>query len=495
MQAVKTKKKAKKKRQIILIVVTSFLLLLGIIYLMVSFYFNAHFFYKTEINGLKVGGMTESEAVEKIGKDVGEYLLTIYDRDGKKYHLTGGDIGCEYVPDGSIEKALEDQSPINWMVAAINGNIIDVDTPMTYDKKMMEKAVANLECFDKENIINPEDADIVFSEDGYEIIPEVLGNKLIKKRVVKLVAAAVTEGAGQLTLTDKEYVKPKVLSDGKKITAIAKNLDSYLNSEVKYEIKGHEEAFGRDDIIDMMTVDENFNVTLNEQVVVDYVQQLATKYNTYADIRSFKTNAGDTVEIGGGDYGWVINKAKETEQLLENVKSGKSITREPIYEQTTTVERDQDIGNTYVEIDYTAQHLWYYKDGQVVLDTPIVSGNISANNGSPDGIFKIAYKESPSVLVGEDYESDVEVFMPFAYNVGIHDASWRTEFGGNTYKTSGSHGCINAPAQKAKELYGMLAIGTPVVAYYREKVVLTAENCRISNAFSYVGPDEERTEE
>ena len=33
-----------------------------------------------------------------------------------------------------------------------------------------------------------------------------------------------------------------------------------------------------------------------------------------------------------------------------------------------------DIGNTYVEIDYTSQHLWYYKDGSLVTDTGIVSG-------------------------------------------------------------------------------------------------------------------------
>ena len=36
-----------------------------------------------------------------------------------------------------------------------------------------------------------------------------------------------------------------------------------------------------------------------------YVQQLASKYNTFGRKRSFKTSSGDTIEIGGGDYGWV----------------------------------------------------------------------------------------------------------------------------------------------------------------------------------------------
>ena len=50
----------------------------------------------------------------------------------------------------------------------------------------------------------------------------------------------------------------------------------------------------------------------------------------------------------------------------------------------------------------------------LVTDTGIVSGNISRGNGSPDGIFKIAYKQKDATLVGENYASDVRYFMPFA---------------------------------------------------------------------------------
>lgn len=165
--------------------------------------------------------------------------------------------------------------------------------------------------------------------------------------------------------------------------------------------------------------------------------------------------------------------------------------REPEYSQRAQVEGFEDIGKTYLEIDYTKQHMWYYEDGQMILESDIVSGNIATGNGSPDGIFKIVYKQSPAVLKGEDYESNVDFFMPFAYNVGVHDASWRTEFGGEFYKTTGSHGCINAPREVAETLYQRMKVDTPVVAYYREPVELTAENCKISNAYSYVEPPEE----
>ncbi len=100
------------------------------------------------------------------------------------------------------------------------------------------------------------------------------------------------------------------------------------------------------------------------------------------------------------------------------------------------------------------------------------------------------------MLKGETYESNVTYFMPFAYNVGIHDASWRNgRFGGSIYKTSGSHGCINVPEEIAEKLYKTVEKDTPVVAYYREPVKLTAENTKIANSYSYYDEEKEKAKE
>ena len=240
----------------------------------------------------------------------------------------------------------------------------------------------------------------------------------------------------------------------------------------------------------MISISDDGNVTLLEDKVKDFVQQMAYKYNTYGDARNFATSSGDVISVAGGDYGWVINKKKEAEQIIADLSNGVPVEREPIYEQTAKKSGADDIGNTYIEIDYTKQHMWYYKDGQMILESDIVSGNINAANGSVDGIYKIVYKEKDAKLVGENYASDVKYFMPFAYNIGIHDASWRSSFGGEIYKSSGSHGCINAPFETAKALYEMVEVGTPVVAYYREPVVLTNNAAKQSNAFSYQAPPE-----
>lgn len=491
MRRTSRNRKQQRKRRLIILLSIGLVLLLALIYLLISLYFKNHFYFHTEINGLKVGRMTAEEAKDKIAADVGDYLLTVYDRDGEKYHIMGKEIDNHYLPDGSLEKALSEQNMFHWIPSLFQENRIDVDTPMTFDAQKLKETVAALPCFAEENVTKPVDAVLKRGENGYEIVPEVLGNELILEKVVEAVEAAVTEGEGTVTLTDDAYRKPEIFSDNETLVKAKKQIDDVIAAEVSYQISDYDEKLSSEEIFKMLSVDENYHCSLDEKQLTDFVQRLASKYNTYADEREFATSSGDKVKIGGGDYGWIINKEKEAATLRENVLSGKAVKREPEYSQRAKVEGFEDIGNTYVEIDYTKQHMWYYEEGQLVLECDIVSGNIATGNGSPDGVFKIVYKQSPAVLKGEDYESNVTYFMPFAYNVGIHDASWRTQFGGEFYKTTGSHGCINAPGEVAEMLYGRIQVDTPVIAYYREPVELTAENCKIANAYSYVEPPEE----
>ena len=351
-----------------------------------------------------------------------------------------------------------------------------------------------MDCFQEENITEPESARVELGDDGYYIEPEKPGTHMILENVLAKVKEAVSAGEPSIELTDEDYVSPEYTSESDEIKGLMERINSYENAEITYEIKDYEEKLDKEKIRDFLQV-EGFSVTLDEEKITAYVQALASKYNTYADVRTFQTSSGDKVEIGGGDYGWIVNKEKEAEQIKADLDAGKPVSRELCYAQRPFVEGKDDIGNTYVEIDYTKQHLWYYENGELVVESDVVTGNISRNNGSPDGVFKIVYKDSPAVLKGEDYESDVTYFMPFAYNVGLHDASWRNgQFGGDIYKTSGSHGCINLPFEVADKIYKSIKVGTPVIAFYREKVELTAENAKISNAYSYVDPDKQDAE-
>ena len=127
-----------------------------------------------------------------------------------------------------------------------------------------------------------------------------------------------------------------------------------------------------------------------------------------------------------------------------------------------------DFGDSYVEINLTAQHLFLYKKGKLVIESDFVSGNVSKGNATPTGAYGITYTEKNATLRGENYETPVTYWMPFAGNVGMHDAYWRSAFGGSIYKTAGSHGCINLPPSVAKVVFENVSKNYPVLVYELE---------------------------
>lgn len=483
----------REQRQRLWIAGIGILVALLALYAAIAFFYRNHYMPKTCMNGISIGNLNLEKAEKKISREISCYTLTITDRDGKTYKILGPDFDYSFQSKGEADSLLKEQGSFGWITKIAKDKEYQLSVSITYDKDKLQQLMDNLDCFDAEQIVKPENAVLAETDDGYEIVPQVMGNELKQDEVKAKILDAVAKGETELTFTDEDYENPTVYEDDADLTEELNTINGYLSTTIYYDVGDDGEVLDNTKIKDLIQVGDDGQVSLDDDAITKYVQALASKYNTYGDVREFLTSVGDTVEIGGGDYGWVIDKKAEKEELISDLKQGGTFQREPVFEQTAKVKSiTNDIGDTYIEIDYTNQHLYYYEDGQMLYDTDIVSGNITRGNGSPDGIFKIVYKQSPAKLVGEDYESDVQYFMPFAYNVGIHDASWRKGvFGGEIYKTSGSHGCINVLPEAAEALFGMVQKDTPVVAYYREPVELTAENARISNAFSYVDPEKD----
>lgn len=477
-------------KQKVLIGIGVFAGVLLAIYIGFVIFFSSHYLWNTTINSIKCGGKTSDYVIQKCSSIADDYLLTIIDRNENKFNIKGPDISYKYVPLGEEEKFLKEQNPFTWPISIFKPAHYELSTSVSFDEKQYQSDFESLGIFAEDYIQKPEDSYIKINTDDFEIVPEVMGNTPVNDKIYELVTDALYNEKSELTLTDDCYVAPQILSDNPVITNAADKIKAYMNSTIHYDIDNADENFTAQMILKMIKINDDGEVSLDTSVVTDFVQHLASTYNTYADVREFATSKGDTIKIGGGDYGWVINKKAEEAQILSDLEGGTPVTREPVYEQRAIQSGLDDIGNTYIEIDYTNQHLWYYKDGELALETDIVSGNISRQNGSVDGVYKIVYKQRNATLIGEGYESKVNYFMPFAYNIGIHDAGWRDSFGKTIYKTSGSHGCINVPPKKAKELYEIVENGTPVIAYYREKVELTNNAAKVSNAYSYVEKDD-----
>lgn len=125
---------------------------------------------------------------------------------------------------------------------------------------------------------------------------------------------------------------------------------------------------------------------------------------------------------------------------------------------------------TYVFVSISKQHLTYFVDGKVKMDCPVVTGNPHGHS-TPKGTFHLNYKSRNLVLKGTEdngakYESFVNYWMAFiGTSYGLHDATWRSTFGGDIYINGGSHGCVNMPYESAAKLYEMVEPGVPVLIY------------------------------
>ncbi len=187
------------------------------------------------------------------------------------------------------------------------------------------------------------------------------------------------------------------------------------------------------------------------------LQHLFPPANAVPNTAGFQTTSGTHVALDGTfQTNGYLYVDYEINYLAQAIMEQRSECHAPVYR----------FGGTYVEIDISNQILYYYEDGVCRFTTSIVTGSHRTGHDTPTGVYRILGKQRNVTLIGRDYASFVSYWMNFIGNsVGLHDASWRSRFGGSIYLTNGSHGCVNIPPSVMPQLYSMVSVGTPVVLY------------------------------
>lgn len=449
------------------------LAVLMVIFFVVANSYRNRFLHRTTVNGLDASGKTVEEVIAALDEHGRNYTLTLKEREKQEESITGEDISLSYADQGDVQKLLNDVSPYGWLFSYFHDTKFKLGKEsLQYNDKALQENLSNLRAFNPAYELAPTDAKLVQGDGEFTIQKENLGYKLKKKAVQKEVKKAIENGVSELDLDKKScYEEPKVYSNDKKLNAELEKVNGYLNAKITYDFKDRKIVVEKSDIMDMISRKDNGTYYLDEEKVQEFVKvKLAYKTDTFGLTHKFKTHDGEEITLHGGDYGWCINRSKTAEELSKLIKKAEEKTLEPEYIYSAKFRGKNDIGDTYVEISIADQNLWCYKDGKVVVDTPVVTGNTSRGNGTPSGsVWAIDAKKSPAVLGTMDtmgYSSPVSYWMPFTGNVGMHDADgWRTQYGGTIYKRDGSHGCVNMPYSAAKTVYGSVEIGTAVVVY------------------------------
>jgi hypothetical protein len=280
----------------------------------------------------------------------------------------------------------------------------------------------------------------------------------------------IAKGKIKLDLEEKHcYENPKYTVSSDKTQKTLNILNKYTSTKIIYHFGDDMEVVDGTIINTWLSVNDNLEVVINKNSVRNYIKKLSSDYDTVGATRNFKSSTGKIIEVKGGLYGWKINQNDETIALMENIKRGEIMEKEPLYTQKALSREENEIGNTYVEINITRQHLWFYKDGKLTAQGPVVTGNPNRGNSTVVGTYMLNYKQKDATLKGLGYQVQVSYWMPFFGNMGLHDAKWRYVFGGEIYKRKGTHGCVNAPLFLAKTIFENIEGGIPIIIYEEEK--------------------------
>lgn len=452
--------KKKIKRNLFLFTVSSIS-----IYFLISLYFFSHFFFHTEINGINVSLNAHHDLSTVISNYIKQYELLLIERNGEEEVITSKDIAMRYSKDISISQVNHMQNPFLWISSLFNHKRYYIKGLYDYNETLLSNTINRLKCLNGE-VVEPHNADFKYMDGSYLIVKEIYGNKINKSKLEKAINKYISEGKRKLDLSLMQcYESPKYTLSSEKTLRTKNQLNKYVSTRITYQFGTVTEQLDGNTIHQWLNIDEDLEVTIKKEEIVAYMNALSKKYDTVGIMREFHSSTGKKIELQGGLYGWKINRDVETEALIDHIKRADVIAKEPNYLQRALSREGNEIGDTYVEINITKQHLWFYKNGKMIIQGSVVTGNPNRGNATVLGVYMVNYKQKGATLTGPGYEAKVTYWMPFFGNMGLHDASWRYRFGGEIYLRNGTHGCVNAPLYLAKTVYENIEEGTPVIIY------------------------------
>lgn len=470
--------------------------------------YESHFIEGTVINNNDVGGLNLEEAKNLLANS-SDYQIEIDFRDGGSEWISGDSISLGYEYGDGVEQMLASQDKYHWIEGVLGETrSYTIDNGVHFDEEQLASIVQSFPELSEDVQVAPVDARCVrTAENAFAIEPESEGNRIESSRALECISEAIRHQKRLLNLSAAgAYESPTVTADDPELNERVAQLNHFLETTVTYDLPdGGQWTIGRDTLIEWVsggsgsdnsgaditeegdfgtdgleignaeTGGSGMDYYLDAQVISDKcaeaIASLASIVDDIHTSRTFYATSGRTVDIASGTFGRQIDQAAEVEQLAANLMNFESAEREPSYLMNTYPESLN--GGDYIEVDLSNQMVYLYKDGGLFYDTPCVSGLADdPERVTIKGLFKIQEKDRDRTLKGKPdengvptYESFVSYWMGFSGAYGLHDATWRDEFGGDIYEYAGSHGCVNLPYSAAETIYNYVEEGTRVIVF------------------------------
>ena len=430
------------------------------------FYFTQSTFPNTTING-------EDRSFRNIG-NLFEYTgdhepVTVIGIEDRTLTLNPEDIDMQKRVKGT--PALN-QNVAMWPLAFFENHDYEVEYETQYNQEKLSAILAESEHmrFQEE----PVNAKLHKNEEGrFEIAPEQSGTAIDQEVVEQLIAEGFAAGETEIIIPEEAYHQPTVYADDPALKAEAESANELFDTKIVYDFEDREYVFTGETLVNLYDETEE-GQEINYARARELIAQMARETDTFRDDREFTTTHGNTITIPGEEsiYGWLMDVDATTDEFVGWVEERHSEVTTPFYQQKAAHRGEDEIGDTYVEIDLTNQWIYVYMNGELLDEGPTVSGQPSLGTPTPVAVNYIRDKERDRYLEGnepdsgEEYSSLVNFWFPINWSdIGIHNSTWRTEFGGDIYQWAGSYGCINITDDVAETIMDHIPVGTPVITY------------------------------
>ena len=495
----KPQKKKGKGGAVIAVAAVAVIAVGGFFYGSKMFHYQNYFFNGTTINGVDCSDMTAKEAETKIKEQAANYTLNVKFKDNDTKSVSGKDIDYTYAGDGSVESVLKKQNSFLWFLGN-GGKEKDSQVTMQYSQEKLDAVIDGFDEFqsaDGENA--PASAYITFQNNEFEIVDAVMGEGMDLTLAKQCIENALINADTEVDLEKAGvYDGTLVTADDETLNAQKDQLNELVRASITYSMPdGTTQVLDGNTMKDWLAVDADGNYSKDEnqwnEKVKEYVANLAAAIDTDGKDHTFPaTGIEGGVTISQEGYGWKVDQEQEIAKIAEEVDAHAADAREPQYAQREFAASTENngFGKTYVEVDASRQHIWLYKDGNLVVDGDCVTGLMEQSSYTKPGIYTTAAKESQKKLHGElqadgsySWERDVDSWIPFNGEIGFYDASWRSSFGGKLYLTAGSTtGSVALPTAVAQALYDNVDDGTPVIIYYSEAYEVSEDTLTVTQA-------------
>ena len=392
----------KSKKKGLGIVLGSIVGVLLIAYIAGFVYFSGHYYSDVTINGIAVSGMNAATAQSTLDQFYSNYALTLETIDNEKVMINGKDISMKIVLHDDFKKCLQEQKPYIWFVNYFKHHEYQVSADATWDEEELQDVYKDMKILNKKKMEAPEDAYVGVEDGKFTIVKEVLGTTIKEKTFKTVVEENLKTVQSSVNLKDSGcYELPEVYSDDEELATELKALGKYADCNIKLQLDDLTLEPGMD-LYENVLEKKGDSYELSEQKVKKYVAKLAEEYDTLGTDRTFTTSFNDKkVKVHGDAFGYKMNQEETEDALIKALKAGKSTTVDVVFdEKGISLKGDNDIGDTYIEVNLSEQKVFGYKDGKLIAKGDCVSGKEAAGMGTCIGLYKIQDKLSPTVLRG-----------------------------------------------------------------------------------------------